>query len=153
MATDGNGDGVHEQLRAMERGESASWIVYPPTPSWWPVAFGAWAAVFALVVGTLDGVPKSLAELGLVVLMAVAMGWDRRRRGTYPSGKPPRELRPAMLVLVLGAVAVAGVAWWSGERLGVGVAAAVAGVGAYAVDAWYEHEYAAVAARLRERLG
>jgi hypothetical protein len=54
--------------------------------------------------------------------------------------------------MVLGALAVACVAWVVGAQVDVWVAAAIAGIGAWAVVAWYERAYAAVAARVRERL-
>ena len=144
---------LQEQLHEIERGESASWVVYPRTPLWWPIGFGVWAAVFALTLGLLDGVVQALIELGLVLVMCAAMVWDRRRRGTYPTGQPPRELRPAMTILVLGAVVVGLLSWLVGAQLSIWLAAIVAGVGAWVVVSWYEHSYAAIAARVRERLG
>jgi hypothetical protein len=152
METDGPRSSLRAQLHEIERGESASWVVYPPTPAWWALGFGLWAAALTLVVGLLDGLGNALATLGLVAVMGLAMAWDRRRRGTYPTGSPPRELRPAILRLVLGAVVVGGVAWFAGAQIGLGVAVAVAAVGAWAVVWWYEREYAATAARVRERL-
>ncbi len=151
METDGDRDSAREQLSEVVRGEAASWVVYPPTPVWWPVSFGLWAAASALAVGLLDGAARALAQLVLVLLALLAIAWDRRRRGTYPSGRPPRELNRPILKMVLGALAVAALAWYAGEQVGVGWAAAVAGLGAFAVVARYEHEYAAVAARIRER--
>ncbi|QNN51595.1 hypothetical protein [Nocardioides mesophilus] len=152
MESNGDRDSLREQLREIERGELVSWVVYPPTPVWWTVGFGLWAAAFALVVGLLDGFVQSLAQLGLILAMFAAIAWDRRRRGTYPSGLPPRDFRRAILTMALGAAAVAGAAWLIGEQVGTWWAAATAGVGAGVVVAWYEHEYAAIAARLRERL-
>ncbi len=151
MESDGNADSVRQQLHEIDRGESASWVVYPATPVWWPVSFGLWAATFALVVGLLDGAVQSFAQLGLVLLLVLAMVWDRRRRGTYPSGRPPRELSGPILHMVLGALAVVALAWLAGEQVGVWPAAGVAGCGALAVVARYEHEYAAASARVRER--
>jgi hypothetical protein len=141
-----------QQLREIERGESASWVVYPPTPVWWPLGFGVWAGVFALVIALLDGVAQSVAQLGLVAVVLLAMLWDRRRRGTYPTGPPPRELHAPIVRMVLGVLVVAGVAWLLGEQVGVWPAAALAAAGAWAVVAFYEHEYAAAAARVRDRL-
>lgn len=153
METDGPRHSLREQLHEIERGESASWVVYPPTPRWWAVAFGGWAATLALVIGLLDGAVQSMVQLALVLVLCLMVAWDRRRRGSYPSGRPPRELHRAMLSLALGSTVVAGLAWGVGEQVGVGAAAAVAGAGGYAVVAWYEHQYAAAAARIRERLG
>jgi hypothetical protein len=143
---------LQEQLHEIERGESASWVVYPPTPAWWAVGFGLWAAALTLTIGSLEGIVEALIELGLIVVMGGLMAWDRRRRGTYPTGRPPRELRPAIVRLVMGAIVVGGVAWLVGAQFSVVLAAVIAAVGAWAVVSWYEHSYAAVAGRLRERL-
>jgi len=151
MESSRNGD-IRAQLDEIERGELASWVTIPPTPPWWAPAFGLWAAAFALVVGLLDGAAQSLAQLVLVLVMLMTIAWDRRRRGTYPSGRPPSDFTGPLVRLLLGAGAVAGLAWLVGAQLSVWVAAAVAGVGSWAVVARYEHEYAAVAARIRERL-
>jgi hypothetical protein len=152
MESDAGRDPLRQQLREIERGESASWVVYPPTPAWWPIGAGAWAGAYALVVALLDGASRSLALLGLVALVLLAMAWDRRRRGTYPTGRPPRELRRAIAGMVLGAVAVAALAWLVGEQVGAWAAAAVAALGAWAVVTSYERAYAGIAARVRERL-
>jgi hypothetical protein len=151
MESDGRRDSVREQLNEIERGELASWVVYPPTPRWWAPAFGGWAAVLTLVIGLLDGFVLALAQLGLVLVMFLVIAWDRRRRGTYPSGRPPRDFNGAMLRLVLGAAGVAIGAWLVADHVSVWLAAAVAGLGSWAVVAWYEHDYAAVASRLRGR--
>ena len=143
---------LQQQLHEIERGEYASWVVYPRTPAWWAVAFGLWAAALALTVGRLEGIVQALIELGLIAVMGGAMVWDRRRRGTYPTGRPPRELRPAIGRLVLGAIVVGGVAWLVGAQLSVGLAVIIAAVGAWAVVSWYEHSYAAISARVRDRL-
>ena len=127
-------------------------MVYPPTPVWWPVGAGAWAGAYTLALALLDGAARSLAVLGLVALVVLAMAWDRRRRGTYPTGRPPRELRRAIAGMVLGAAAVAALSWLVAERVGAWPAAAVAALGAWAVVSAYERAYARIAARVRERL-
>lgn len=152
MESNRHRDSVREQLDEIERGELVSWVVYPPTPAWWAAGFGLWAATLALVAGLLDGGARSLAQLVLVLLMFLTIAWDRRRRGTYPSGLPPRDFYRPILRMLLGALAVAGVAWVVGAQVSVWVAAAIAGLGSWAVVARYEHEYAVVAARIRERL-
>src|SRR3954451_3845347 len=142
-------DSLQRQLHEIERGESASWVVYPPTPAWWPVAFGLWAAALTLTIGWLEGIAQALTQVSLVAVMGMAMAWDRRRRGTYPSGRPPRELKPAMGGLVSGTTAVGGSAWLVGEQVSVGLAAAIAAAGSWAVVFWYERWYALIAARVR----
>ncbi len=136
----------------IERGELVSWVVCPPTPAWWAPGFGLWAAALALAIGLLDGVVQSLAQLGLILILFLVIAWDRRRRGTYPNGRPPRDLLWVIGGLVLGAALTSVVAWVVGELVSAWVAAAIAGVGAWAVVAWYERTYAAIAARIRARL-
>lgn len=152
MESNGQRDSVQEQLREIERGEAASWVVYPPTPIWWPVSFGLWAAALALGIGLLDGAAQALTQLGLALAVGLMVAWDRRRRGTYPSGLPPREFYRAICWMLLGAAAVGGLAWLVGAHVSVWLAAAIAGVGSFAVICWYEREYAAIAAGIRERL-
>ena len=152
MESNEDRDSVRDQLHVIEHGEMASWVVYPATPVWWAPGFGAWATALVLVIGLLDGAVQSLAQLGLIVVLFLLIGWDRRRRGTYPSGRPPRDFLGAMGGLVLGAVLTSALAWVLGEQVNVWVAAAVGGVGAWFVVAWYERRYAAIAARIRERL-
>ncbi|WP_426245312.1 hypothetical protein [Nocardioides sp. LHG3406-4] len=152
MESNAGRERLRQQLHEIERGESAAWVVHPPTPVWWPIGFGVWAGVLALAIGFLEGIVLALVQLGLVLVMGLVIRWDRRRRGTYPTGRPPRELNPAVLRMVLGAVVVGGAAWLAGEQVSPWLAVAIAAVGGWAVVAWYEHEYAVVAARVRERL-
>lgn len=153
MESNGDRDTVREQLREVERGEVVSWVACPPMPFWWPLGFGVWAAALVLVVGLLDGAAQGGLTLALLLPMFGLIAWDRRRRGTYPNGLPPRDFRGAVLRMLFGAAVVAVVAWLLEVQVSVWLAAAVAGIGSWAVVAWYEHEYAAIAARIRERLG
>lgn len=152
MESSNGSNPLQEQLQEIERGESAAWVVYPPTPAWWAVGFGLWAATLTVVIGLLDGIAGSLALLGLVAVMFGVMAWDRRRRGTYPNRRPPRELRPAIARLVIGATVVGVVAWVAGAQGSIASATAIAAIGAWAVVVWYERQYALIAARIRERL-
>ena len=152
MESNAHPGAVCAQLDEIQRGELAPWVTVPPTPAWWAIAFGAWAAGFVLVVGLLDGAVQSFAQLALMLVLFGMIAWDRRRRGTYPTGRPPRAFTWAIVRMLLGVAAVAAVAWVVGEQVSVWVAAAIAGVGSWAVVARYEHQYAAIAARLRERL-
>lgn len=110
---------LRESLRGAERGEAATWIDYPPTPRWWLPMYGVWAFVFALNVGYLDGLAQALVSLVMAAFMGGVIGWARRYRGTFPSGKAPREFRWSFAGLFGGALVVAGLAWLVGEaRLG-----------------------------------
>jgi len=77
MDSNGLPDAVRAQLDEGERGELASWVTLPPTPAWWPVAFGLWAAAFALVIGLLEDAAQAFAQLGLVLALFLIIAWDR----------------------------------------------------------------------------
>jgi len=111
-----------------------------------------WAASLTVAIVLLEGMAQSLTQLVLVVAIGPMAAWDRRRRGTHPNGRPPREFTGAIVRMLVGAAAVGALAWLVGVQVGVWPAAAVAGVGAFGVVLRYEHEYAAVAAPIRERL-
>lgn len=149
MESDFGRDPVRRQLDEVRRGEVAPWVAYPPTPAWLAPAMGLGAAALALAVGLLDGAPRALAQLVLLAGAGLLLVWDRRRRGTSPTGLPPRELTATILRMGTGAVAVAALSWLAGEQVSVWLAAAVAAAGVVVVVARYDREYAAVAARLR----
>jgi len=146
-----------EQLRAVERGEAAPYISYPPTPWWYYPVIGAWAAAF---VGTfswwrVDGLRFVLSLVLLIVLELLFVAWMKRRHGALPRpgyGRPPAEIASVWRGYVAGLMVVGvaiGVAWWLG---GVAAGAAVAFLTVTAGLAFYERRYAAAAARVRERL-
>ena len=145
-------DEIREALREADRAEAAPWIDYPATPRWWPVLFGAWACVFALNVGYVDGLPQALGSIVLAALMGVAAGWATRRRGTYPRGRAPRELRASFGVLFGGALVIAALGWLIASLITPWPAALVAGVAAYVLVLWYERAYTRAADRVRARL-
>ena len=61
-----------------ERGEAASWVVYPPSPRWWPFLFGVWTFAYALALGLLEGLTQAAAEALRDTLIQVA---ETRRTG------------------------------------------------------------------------
>lgn len=143
---------LRQSLLDAERGEAAAWIDYPPTPRWWSPMFGVWAAVFAVGVGLLHGVLGALVNLLLAAFMGGVIGWQRRVRGTFPTGRPPRELNASFVGLFGGAAVVALVSWLVGVQVAVWAAAVVAGLGSWALVEWYERAYARVCDRVRDRL-
>ena len=153
METDGTRDALAEQLREIERGQAAPWVSYPPTVWWWPLGFGVWTATYTLTFALLDGWEKALVQLLHVLVALGAVWWMRRVRGTYPSGRSPRELNGAFALLFAGAGVVALAVWGVYVQVGHWVAAGVGLVLAWALVAAYERAYARAAARVRERLG
>ena len=111
-------DDLQQQLREIERGESASWVVYPPTPVWWPLGFGVWAGVFALVIAlpaglaightrratwvvSLSNAIRAIPTVGLIVLLAVLI--SPHFHGRTDNG----FLIPTQIVLILIAILTA----------------------------------------------
>lgn len=143
---------IRAALRDADRAEAAPWVVYPPTPRWYPPATGVWAAALVLVLGGLDGMAHKLGLAGLVAVELGFLAWYRRYRGTWPTGSAPRELRPALVWFVVGALVVVAVLLLVHVVVGLWPTAVVALAGVTALMAWYERAYAAAAARARERL-
>lgn len=146
-------DQILAQLRETERGEAAAWVSYPPTPRWWPFLFGAWTFLYAGTIGWLSDLPQAGAMLVLAAAMGLLIGWDRRRRGAWPTGRAPREIKRLMTAFFVGCVAVAALGWLVGETLGTLAAALVSAVVVTAFVGWYGAAYDRAAAEVRERLG
>jgi hypothetical protein len=141
-------------LRQADRAAAAPYIDYPPTPAWYPPATGLWAALFCLVAGLPDEGPlRELALLALVAVEVAFLVWYRRRRGTWPRGRAPEEIRTVMASFIVGAIVVVGVVGVTSWLTAPWVAAIVAFVVVTPALAWYERVYAAAAARARARLG
>lgn len=141
------------QLRETERGEAAAWVSYPPTPAWWPFLFGAWTFLYAGVIGWLSDLPQAGAMLVLAVGIGLLVRWDRGRRGAWPTGRAPREIKRLMTVFFACCLAVAGLGWLVGETVGTLAAALVSAVVVTALVWWYGAAYDRAAAEVRERLG
>jgi hypothetical protein len=147
-------DEVREVLGARDRSRVMRWTDYPPTPRWYPVAFGVWAAALTVAFTVLDD--TDLKVPAVLALIAVEIGflrwYVRYRGGAMPTGAAPRELRGPIALFVAAAVAVlvgvaALTAWVSPWA-----AAVFALVASAAAVAWYERAYAVAAGRARDRL-
>lgn len=145
-------DELTAQMREIERGEAAGWIDYADPPAWFPVYFGAYGAILAAAIGYLDGWVAALVEVALVGSALILITRMRRRRGTWPTGNAPRELRRSTAVLVGGAIAVGLLCWLVGAQVSVFAAVVLAGVLSAALVVWYRREYAAGVAAVRRRL-
>ncbi len=152
MENDDSHDALVRQLHEIEWGEAAPWVSYPPMGWWWPPAFGVWAGTYTLTAGLLDGFARSAVYLLHLLVMLAAIWWMRRVRGTYPTGRSPRELKGPLLMLFGGAGLVGLAAWGCYEVLGVWAAASAAALLSWALVAAYERSYDRAAARVRERL-
>jgi hypothetical protein len=152
METDDSRDAMVQQLREIEWGQAAPWVSYPPMQWWWAMAFGVWTGTYTLTMGLLDGITQGAVQLLHLLLMLAAVWWMRRVRGTYPTGRSPRELRGSFVLLFGGAVLVALAIWGCYALMGSWVAAGIGVVLAWGLVAAYERTYARASARVRERL-
>ena len=143
-----------EVLRRADRAAAAPYIDYPPTPRWYPPATGLWSALFCVAMTFPGDSPlRSLSMLALVAVEVTFLVWYRRRRGTWPRGLGPEEIRKAMAAFVVGAVVVFGIVGVTLWLATPWVAAVVAFVVVTSAVAWYERVYAAAADRAGVRLG
>jgi hypothetical protein len=143
---------IAQELRQADRAAAAPYVDYPATPAWYPPATGLWAAAFCL--STALGSATRAAVLGLLVVLELGLAtWYRRRRGTWPRGRAPRELRPVLVGFVSGAVVIGGGLGALLALTEAWIAAAVAFVLVTLAVGWYERAYARAAARTRARLG
>lgn len=141
--------------RTVERAAAAPYIDYPPTPSWYYPAVGAWSAALVLAFAGLADHPL-VAVPAMVVLVALEgafLGWYRRYRGTWPRLRhAPPEIARAMRAYAVGAVllvaAVVLVAVLVHPVAGAGLAFAGVTAGLWV----YERAYAAASEAVRERL-
>jgi hypothetical protein len=143
-------DEAHEGLRTGGRTATATGADHPPTPWWYPVGFGLWAAAMTIAFTVLDDTAlKVPAVLALIVVELGFLRWYvRHRQGagqttdTAPAGPEPHEFRGPIALFVTAAVAVlAGVAALT-SWVGPWAAAAFALVATTAVVTWYERAYA-----------
>lgn len=145
-------DEIREAMLEADRAAAAPWVEYPPTPRWWPYLFAAWTLVFALNIGYVDGLPQALGTLLLAIVMGVVTGWQRLRRGTYPTGRGPRELRASFVYLIVGAGVIALVAWLTSMTVAPWLGAIAAAILAFFLITTYERVYERAAEQIRARL-
>lgn len=143
------------QLRAAERAAAAPYVVFPPTPRWYPPAVGTWAATLLALFAWGPG--TATFAVGLVALLAVELGflrWYARRHGAMPSlRQPPAEFRPAFRRYAVGVAVVVALVALAWVLVGEWAAVATTWVAVTAGLAGYERLYAEAARRTRERLG
>lgn len=148
-----NNDEMRAQLRAAERAEAAPYVDYPEDPRWAAPAFGGLALLLALTASLHDR-PVFSSLLSMLVVLSV-MGyviWQRRRRGTQPSGKAPREISQVIWGFVAGAIVIGFALLSLGYSAPLWLALPVAFVVGTAGLLWFGRAYDRAAARVRERL-
>lgn len=144
-----------ELARTLERAEAAPYLDYPELPGWYPVAFAAWFAAMAAVVGYVGNLWVIAAVFGLIVVEVLFVRWFVRAHGAMPwpgKGNPPAEiarLYRAYYVAAAGVVVAVGLTWWLvGHWPAVAATFVLASLGFWLYDVRYE----VAAARVRERL-
>lgn len=155
-------DEVRESLRAAERAAAAPWVDYPRDPVWHavvlsvagPVVVLIGAQLFGALVGRADFIALPSIVLSLLVIIVVTD--QRRRRGTWPTGAMPAELRAVFRWYVVGvivlALAFAGAGALAPAPVPLILALVIAYVVTFAGVRWYSRAYDRAATRVRERL-
>ena len=143
---------IRETLRAADRAEAAPWLDYPPTPAWYPLAVGLWAAGITLVLGYLMDGWRIAGIVSLIAVEIVFLSWYARYRGTLPSGAAPRGLRPAIARFCAAFVGVVALVLAGALLVAPWTGAAVAVAGVTGLVRWYERAYAVAAQRTRAHL-
>lgn len=147
-------DEIRQALREADRAEAAPWIDYPPTPRWYPVAVGLWAALITLALTTLGQQLRVPAVLALIAIEIGFIRWYVRfRHGVMPIGPAPREFRRSVALFVVGAALVLAMAYGLTALVSHWVAGGAVLVVVPVLLTWYERAYADAARRARERLG
>ena len=146
-------DEIRAALDEADRAEAAPWVDYPPTPAWYPVGSGFWAAALVLVIGELDGPVFAFCMAGLIAIELGFLAWYRRYRGAMPTGAAPREFRAAIVRFATASCVAAGTVLVLSLAVSPWLGAPLALVAFTGIFAWYERAYADAARRTRERLG
>ncbi|WP_028659852.1 hypothetical protein [Nocardioides insulae] len=151
-------DELNEQLRMADRAAVAPYVEYPKDPWWAAPGFGVYCAVWAVLVGLPDGAGRAW-EIATVVLMIVMVaflgayfGYQRRRWGAFPRGKPPREIAVAYFAWLVYFLTFMGVVWVAAEQWGLVFAVPFAFLGGTAGFWVYGLVYERAAGRLRRRV-
>ncbi|GAB2883064.1 hypothetical protein [Nocardioides pacificus] len=146
---------IAAQLRDVERAAAAPYVVYPPTPRWYPPAAGTWAAALVGVIAW--GRDSAWFAVGMVTLLVAELAflrWYSRRHGALPSlRQPPPEFRSAFRRYAVGVAVVLALVALAWTLLGPWAAVATTWVAVTVGLAAYERLYAQAARRVRERLG
>ena len=142
-------------LAVAERAAAAPYVDYPPTPKWYPLAAGIWAALLVLVLSGASSRPVVFIPLlvALIVAAGAFIAWYRRYRQTMPSLRnAPKEINAAFGRYFVGAALVIGVCAGVYATLGPLACATVTLVAVTVGLALYERDYASAAAATRARL-
>ncbi len=145
---------LRETLRGADRAAAAPWIDYPPTPRWYFVGVGVWAALFVWIIVALrhHTIVYAVAIVLMVVGEVATVAWYRRYRGALPHGRPPREVAIVIGWYFSGVVLIAA-AVIAATLVSLIFGMATAFVLATAGAAWYEVAYLRAVERVRSRLG
>jgi hypothetical protein len=145
-------DDLRQQLREIERGESAPWIAEPPAPAARTAGMALACGALVLIATRVDPPLQGPAQLVVLAGILLTRLRERRRRGTEPAGPMPRELRGGHRAMLLAVVALNLAALVVGEQVSALPGVALALVGTFAVLTAHQRHCAAAVARLRHRL-
>lgn len=98
--------------KVADRAAAAPYVDYPRDPAWTVPLFGLFGA-FLWLAFNLSANRSGSSRISFIIyaaLIAAVTLWlvqQRRRRGNFPSGKAPKEIRNVMAWYLVGAVAIA----------------------------------------------
>lgn len=149
---------IREQLREAERAAAAPYVTYPKDPWWYPALLGLTGPLLVLVLtqtfGAFAGKPSWGAFPSIAItLIALYIVFDKRkRRGTFPLGKAPAELRGVYRWYFIGAVLVVIAIGALAFLAPIFVSLPASFLLAFGGVMWFGTAYERAAARVRARL-
>lgn len=148
---------LRERLLLAERAAAAPYVDYPRDPWWIAPGFGLLAVLFVLGINLRErpdgsGWLGSLMSLAVVLAAGGFLRWQRRRRGTMPAGKAPREVKRVLVGFVVGASIVAVALFTLADTAPLWLALPAAFAVTTAGMLWYGAAYDHAAAKVKERL-
>lgn len=141
------------RFRTSNGAAAAPFLEPPPTPSWYPVAAGAWSAAFVLAVGGLrDRFGLFTAAMGVLVglLVAYTTWFGRRWGGWPPARRAPAEIDRVMRRFLLGGAVIIGAIMLIGHWTGYILAAGATFIAVTMWVGWYDTAYTAAVVRAKE---
>ena len=143
-----------EQLRDVERAQTAPWVDYPPTTNWYYPTVGLWLAAMCVAAVKVAGDFRWIAAVAVLLALEIMMlNWLKNGRPALPNLRTvPEEFAPLVKWFVLIAILIVassvGLIIAGFEVIGFALCAIATTVGLYG----YEKKFDMAADAARGRL-
>ena len=143
-----------EQLRQVERAQTAPWVDYPPTPNWYYPAVGLWLGAMCVAAVKVFSDNRWIAVVAVLLVLEVTLiNWMKRGRPAMPNlrtvpGEFERLVKWFVLIAILIVAATLALVIAGLEVAGFSLGAAATAIGLYV----YEKKFEAAADQARLRL-